>query len=125
MAEPVSAAAQADPDDETTQTLPKNAEDRKAAAALSSLNENEIASGGDAGHKPPSTADQEALGKAMSRLEIASGSGQKKGEEVKKAEGKEAEVKKRAVKVSSEDMTLLVSGDDVDDAWIVGFGGGG
>ncbi|PWY86050.1 hypothetical protein BO70DRAFT_360863 [Aspergillus heteromorphus CBS 117.55] len=54
---------------------PTNAEDRKAAAALSSLHTTQIAtdSRSDSTPKPPSAADQEALGKAMSRLEIAAG----------------------------------------------------
>jgi hypothetical protein len=89
--------------DAVEQHRPANAEDRKAAAALSSLNTNGI--GADSGAKPPSSADQEALGKAMSRLEIAAGQDTGK----KTAEGKQAEVvKKRAVKVASEDVTLLV-----------------
>ncbi|KAJ6161467.1 hypothetical protein N7470_004863 [Penicillium chermesinum] len=52
---------------------PVNAEDRKAAAALSSLNENEIADS--SSPKGTGAADQEALGKAMSRLEMTSGQG--------------------------------------------------
>ncbi|OGM43491.1 hypothetical protein ABOM_008065 [Aspergillus bombycis] len=86
------------------QHRPANAEDRKAAAALSSLNTTEI--GADSGAKPPVSADQEALGKAMSRLEIAAGQ-----DAGKKTAGpqKEAEVvRKKAVKVTSEDISLLV-----------------
>lgn len=116
MAEPVTAI---DPDDENTQSLPKNAEDRKAAAALSSLNENEISqASGEA--KPASQADQEALGKAMNRLEIASG--QKK--QVKKTEDatKEEVKKKPPVKVAADDVTLLVRCDDIlpsfDASWV-------
>lgn len=99
------------PDPETTnQRLPANAEDRKAAAALSSLNTNEIAAdaGSGTGAKPPSSADQEALGKAMSRLEMAAGkdaAGKKKPETAQK----EAEVvRKKAVKVTDADVGLLV-----------------
>ncbi|KAL9623059.1 MAG: hypothetical protein Q9160_002573 [Pyrenula sp. 1 TL-2023] len=111
--------------------LPTNAEDRKAAAALSSLNANEISA--DSSHeaaapKTMSAADQEALGKAMSRLEIASGAsatakkedaaageilaGKKKerGDARKKAE--EEKEKRRKVKVKAEDVAVLV--DELD-----------
>ena len=111
MAEPIpsaSTAAADAADDETSQNLPKNAEDRKAAAALNSLNANEMSTeNGETGPKQPSAADQEALGKAMSRLEIVSGVNKKK-EDTKKAETKkEVEVKKK-VKIAAEDVTLLV-----------------
>ncbi len=105
------ADAAADNEDDPSSRLPKNAEDRKAAAALNSLNDNEItqdeAGGGAA--KQPSKADQEALGKAMSRLEIASGAGAaKKKDDRKKAEEKtEVEVKKK-IKVAAEDVNFLV-----------------
>ncbi|PGH12473.1 hypothetical protein AJ79_04217 [Helicocarpus griseus UAMH5409] len=103
--------------------LPKNAEDRAAAAALSSLNTgNEISSaeaGGPSGAAPPSAADQEALGKAMSRLEMIAGAGKegvagkrdaKKGkvEGAEKAAAEEKAAKKPVVKVSAEDVGLLV-----------------
>lgn len=85
---------------------PANAEDRKAAAALSALNTSQIAA--DATPKAPSAADQEALGKAMSRLEIAAGHGSGK-KPVAEAQRKEVEVvKKKAVKVAAEDVNLLV-----------------
>ena len=116
MAEPLPSASNAaeGPDNEETARLPKNAEDRKAAAALNSLNANEISQDETAGtsSKQPSAADQEALGKAMSRLEIASGTGGRKDAE-KKSDKKaaEAEVKKK-VKIASEDVNLLVSAYD-------------
>lgn len=110
MAEPIPSASNAVDagDDETTQNLPANAEDRKAAAALNSLNANEMSQeNGETANKQPSAADQEALGKAMSRLEIASGVSKKK-EDPKKAEAKkEVEVKKK-IKVAAEDVTFLV-----------------
>jgi hypothetical protein len=111
MAEPIPSASNAAADggdDETSQDLPKNAEDRKAAAALNSLNANEMSTeNGETGTKQPSAADQEALGKAMSRLEIASGGGKK--EATAKAETrKEVEVKKK-IKIVSEDVNFLVS----------------
>jgi DNA uptake protein ComE-like DNA-binding protein len=98
-------SATADPD-AVDQRLPSNAEDRKAAAALNSLNTNGLASDG-AASKGPSSADQEALSKAMSRLEVAAGhdSGKQKATESRK---KEAEVKKKVVKINAADVTLLV-----------------
>lgn len=112
MAEPIpSASTAADAaDDETSQNLPNNAEDRKAAAALSSLNANEMSTeNGEAATRQPSAADQEALGKAMSRLEIASGINKKKDESAKTETKKEVEVKKK-VKIAAEDVTFLVCG---------------
>ncbi|KAL4885510.1 hypothetical protein BJY04DRAFT_214306 [Aspergillus karnatakaensis] len=108
--------------DPTPAPTSTSAEDRKAAAALSSLNTTEIASSdSSANTKQPSNADQEALGKAMSRLEIAAGKGGSgassgvgasgaKGKGNGDGSGKAAEgVKKVNVKVLSEDVTLLVS----------------
>ncbi|KIW30311.1 uncharacterized protein PV07_06061 [Cladophialophora immunda] len=111
MAEPIpsaSTAAADAADDETSQNLPNNAEDRKAAAALNSLNANEMSTeNGESGTRQPSAADQEALGKAMSRLEIASGVGKKKEDTTKTQAKKEVEVKKK-VKIAAEDVNLLV-----------------
>lgn len=97
-------SATADPDS-VHQPLPANAEDRKAAAALNSLNTEGLA-GDTAPSKGPSSAEQEALSKAMSRLEVAAGqdTGKKKTRESQK---KEAEVKK-VVKINAADVTLLV-----------------
>lgn len=112
MSDPIP-SAHPDPD-AVDQKLPANAEDRKAAAALSSLNTNEIAADSDASGKPSaSSAEQEALGKAMSRLEIAAGGtggGVKgaAGEEQKKGGAASEVVKKKAVKVAAEDVSLLV-----------------
>lgn len=85
--------------------LPANAEDRKAAAALSSLNTNEIAS--DSSSKLPASTDQEALGKAMSRLEIAAGQGASK-KQTPQTQKQAEVVKKKAIKISAEDVNLLV-----------------
>lgn len=104
MSDPIPSAT-ADPE-AVEQPLPANAEDRKAAAALNSLNTNELASDG-AAVKGPSSADQEALGKAMSRLEIATGQGPAKSSTAE-TQKKEAEVKKKAVKIAAADVTLLV-----------------
>ena len=104
MSDPIPSAT-ADPE-AVDKSLPANAEDRKAAAALSSLNTNEI--GAEAGPtRGQSSADQEALGKAMSRLEIATGQGTGKNQAVE-AQKKEAEVKKKAVKVAAADVTFVV-----------------
>ena len=116
MAEPVPSASTAadNADNEETARLPKNAEDRKAAAALNSLNANEISQDdreADAAKKP-STLDQAALGEAMNRLEIASGSGTKK--DPKKSDKKaELEVKKK-IKIATEDVNLLVCATMID-----------
>lgn len=111
MAEPVPDTAQ-NPDDTKSKsgaaddaapesTLPRNADDRAAAAALSSLDADATtdsaagAGGGDADPKGekggPSAADREALGKAMNRLEAMAGKkappqqqAAKKGEKEKK-----------------------------------------
>lgn len=112
MAEPIPSAstAAADAADDETQPLPDNAEDRKAAAALSSLNANEMSQDNAAAAKQPSQADQEALGKAMSRLEIAAGGAKKTSEEGKKKEEKQKEeVVRKKIKISGEDVTFLVS----------------
>lgn len=98
-------SATANPD-AVDQPLPANAEDRKAAAALNSLNSEGLA-GDAASSKGPSSADQEALSRAMSRLEVAAGhdTGKKKAAESQK---KEVEVKKKVVKINAADVTLLV-----------------
>jgi hypothetical protein len=110
MAEPIpSASGAADAaDDETSQNLPTNAEDRKAAAALNSLNANAMSQeNGDSAAKQPSAADQEALGKAMSRLERVSGQSKPEAGGKKAEPKKEAEVKKK-IKIASEDVNFLV-----------------
>lgn len=103
MSDPIPSAT-GDPD-QVDQPLPANAEDRKAATALSALHTNEVATDAVPAKGPPN-ADQEALGKAMSRLEIAAGQGAAKKETTESQ--KEAEVKKRAVKVAAADVTFLV-----------------
>ncbi len=85
--------------------VPANAEDRKAAAALSSLNTTELASSDANPAKGRSNAEQEALDKAMSRLEIAAGQG---GAPKKSSQPlKEREVKK-TVKIVAADVSFLV-----------------
>lgn len=93
----VEGATTGDVDDEIP-VAAKSAEDRKAAAALSSL---------DAPREDDSTAtkdvDQEAVRKAMDRL---AGSGSTNGTASRKDE--EKKVVKKAVKVDQADVTFLV-----------------
>lgn len=93
----VEGATTGDVDDEIP-VAAKSAEDRKAAAALSSLDaprEDESASTKD--------VDQEAVRKAMERLGGSSGTN---GTAAKK--GEEKKVVKKTVKVDPADVTLLV-----------------
>ncbi|KAJ5222404.1 uncharacterized protein N7469_008644 [Penicillium citrinum] len=101
-------SATADPE-ALDQSLPSNAEDRKAAAALSSLNTTELATDGEPA-PGRSNAEQEALGKAMSRLEIASGQGSvgKKSVEPFKKEDV-----RRNVRIVAADVTFLADQLDV------------
>lgn len=120
MAEPFPSQSQstAQPDADDLPPTATNAEDRKAAAALSSLRDdeydNEKAGGGKGANN---NIDQEALGRAISRLEISGGGGkgERKATEGKdggnksgKGKGKESEALKK-VKVDQNDVTLLVS----------------
>jgi hypothetical protein len=94
----VEGATTGDVEDEIPQAA-KSAEDRKAAAALSSLDarrEDDVAS--------TKNVDQEAVKKAMDRL---AGKGAAAGE-VKKREDEKKEVKK-VVKVDQADVALVVS----------------
>ncbi|CAG8038392.1 unnamed protein product [Penicillium salamii] len=101
MSDPIPSAT-ADPDSD--HAAHANAEDRKAAAALSSLNVNEITTDG---VSDGANTNQDALGKAMSRLEIVGGQGQNtKGTNVQKSDGEVA--KKKVVKVAAADVALLV-----------------
>ncbi len=102
MAEPQPSTVNEGMDNEDA-PLPTNPEDRKAAAAMSSLD----ARGDDEPASKITHIDQEALGKAISRLEVSSGKG-KAGDEGK-VKAKEVEEKKKAVKVDQADVMLLVS----------------
>ncbi|ODM23337.1 hypothetical protein SI65_00926 [Aspergillus cristatus] len=90
----------AEPADDQLQNLPANPEDRKAAVALSSLND-DLGSRG-------SSADQEALGKAMSRLEIAAGQGGNNNAGASVGQTKQKPEVKKVVKIKAEDVNLLV-----------------
>ena len=82
--------------EEETPNLPKSAEDRKAAAALSS-----VAARDDEASQPGKEVDQEALGKAIKNLDIGAS---KDG-----AEKKDSGEKKKVVKVDQADVALVVS----------------
>lgn len=73
---------------EESAPLPTSAEDRKAAAALSKLDENDDSSA------PAKEVDADALGKAMKNLNVKEGAG---------------EETKKKVKVDAVDIALLVS----------------
>jgi hypothetical protein len=98
--------ATATEDAEVPAPAPAGAEDRKAAAALSSLD----APADDAAAPAKSQADTKALGEAMSRLELldkAKGKGSGSASAKTEKEKKEEEVKK--VKVDAGDVAMLVS----------------
>ena len=112
MAEPQPSGVQEGMDPEGP-PAPANAEDRKAAAAMSSLEtrgeeEEEV--------KPNKQIDQEALGKAISRLELADKAGKvTTGENGNKGQKEKEEREKRAkVKVDQADVELLVGELDLN-----------
>ena len=118
MAEPQPSAVHEGMDrDEPPAPPPTSAEDRKAAAAMSSLETR----GGDeeaeaeAKQSTNKQIDQEALGKAISRLELADKAGKiaagEKGKEEKEQEEKE---KRAKVKVDQADVGLLVEELDLN-----------
>lgn len=127
MSEPLRSAAA---DAEDTPPLPSNAEDRRAAAALSSLDAHHDE---DDDGKPErganSNIDQEALVRAISRLELAkkggasggggsgggAGGGGEKGKGKDAKEGGKEEVGGRKVKVEAADVGLLVS--EISSVW--------
>jgi hypothetical protein len=112
----------ADPEDDAPVAL-KSAEDRKTAAALSSLDKRDD-DDTDGARGAKSQLDQEALGKAMSRLEVGgTKSGEKGAGKGKEAKEAEAEVgRRKAVKVEPADVALLVS---FFILWIMCAGGWG
>lgn len=89
----------ADPEDDNP-AVPASAEERKTAAALSSL---DARNDDEETPSQKTNVDQEALGKAMSQLGVNRG-------EKEKGKAKEAEVKKK-VKVEAADVALLVGGE--------------
>ena len=98
------------------QAPPTNAEDRKAAAALSSLDaqhqSDEDNENGSKHSKQAINIDQEALGRAISRLELSSKGKEPKAEGVGKGKAVEGDVEeeaKKKVKIDQGDVALLVS----------------
>lgn len=99
-----------------SQAPPINAEDRKAAAALSSLDAQHQSDEDDAhGSKPSKQAaniDQEALVRAISRLELSAKANERKDEGRGKGKAIDGDVEDEArkkVKVDPGDVMLLVS----------------
>ncbi len=104
MAEPQPSTVQEGMDTEGP-PAPASAEDRKTAAAMSSLETH----GGDEEVKPNKHIDQEALGKAISRLELADKAGRvAAGEKGKSEKDKEEREKRAKIKVDQADVGLLV-----------------
>jgi hypothetical protein len=111
MAEPqpstvVEGATTGDVEDEVPPTAAKSAEDRKAAAAMAKLDTHGDESSGSA-----QNVDQEAVNKAMQRLQGLTGGGAAGGSSASNkgaagTAGEKKEVKK--VKVDAADVTLLV-----------------
>ncbi|KZF26186.1 hypothetical protein L228DRAFT_7186 [Xylona heveae TC161] len=90
-------------ENEATSNIPKSAEDRATAAAMSSLDtrgaeEESVA--------PSKQLDSEALGKAMKNLNVSGGAAPAKATGGAAATAPPAE-KKKAVKVDQADVTLL------------------
>lgn len=107
MAEPIQSASAGDQDEE--KKLPDNAEDRKAAAALDALNANAMSQeNGESTSKQPSAADQDALGKAISRLGNASGTADKGASTDEKAQVKRDAEARKKIKLAAEDVNFLV-----------------
>ena len=105
MAEP-RATAVLDTEEPSPAVPSANADDRKAAAALASLDAVH-----DEDESKQNRQDQEALGRAISRLEIESGEKSGKGQEIGKGErGKEGaeERERKKIKVDQADVALLV-----------------
>lgn len=106
MAEPQPSGVHEGMDREDPTPLPTSAEDRKAAAAMSSL-ERRGGDDEDAAAKPNKEIDQEALGKAISRLELADKASTVAAVERKTKEKEEVE-KRAKIKVDQTDVALLV-----------------
>ena len=110
MAEPQPAAVHEGMDPEGPPP-PASGEDRKTAAAMSSLE----GRGGDEDVKPNKQIDQEALEKAISRLELADKVGKVAAGDKAKGEKEKEEREKRAkVKVDQADVGLLVQELDLN-----------
>lgn len=82
------------------ENVPANAEDRKAADALSKLDAK-----GDENGAPQKEVDVKALGEAMKNLELAQGVS---GTQKTAASSKKEEAPKKLVKVDAADVNLMV-----------------
>ncbi|KAL2040215.1 hypothetical protein N7G274_007118 [Stereocaulon virgatum] len=108
MAEPQPSSVQEGMDPEGP-LPPASAEDRKAAAAMSSLETRGGDEEAEAKKSNNKQIDQEALGKAISRLEQTDKAGKvAPGDTTKKEKEKEEREKRAKVKVDQADVSLLV-----------------
>lgn len=114
MAEPQPSTVQEGMDPEGP-PAPASAEDRKAAAAMSSLETRGGDEEAEAKRFGNKQIDQEALGKAISRLELADKAGKvAAGEKGKGQKEKEEREKRAKVKVDQADVALLVQELDLN-----------
>lgn len=99
--------------DTTTSVPASNSEDRKAAAAMDSLDDREMTAAADTSAKKE--VDQKALGDAMKRLDVGGGASKgvvsetKKKADAKRAEEERIAEERRKVKVDAQDVALVVS----------------
>lgn len=89
------------------QSVPASADDKKAAAALSSLDQPSMSTGNAA---PKKDIDSKAIGDAMQRLTVSEGKG---GKEAAKAEKKEEQGPAKKVKIEAADVNLVVEQCDL------------
>ncbi len=108
MAEPQSSRSTPRPDADEAPAA-TNAEDRKTAAALSSLDARGDEDDGNSDGKGANNIDQEALGRAISRLEISVGGAKRSDDqEGDKGKGKAKGEAEKKVKIDQKDVGLLV-----------------
>lgn len=89
---------------------PASAEDRKTAAAMSSLETRGNDEEAELKQKQSKQIDQDALGKAISRLELADKAGKVAAGDKGKQKEQEEKEKRAKVKVDQADVGLLVCG---------------
>ncbi|PNS16243.1 Ribosome assembly protein 1 [Sphaceloma murrayae] len=93
---------------DTTQSVPAGGDDKKAAAALSSLDQPSVSDDG----ASKKDVDTKALGDAMQRLEVASGKADQT-QDAGKTEKKEEEPAKK-IKIEAADVTAVVEHCDMN-----------
>ncbi|PSK34081.1 hypothetical protein B9Z65_8407 [Elsinoe australis] len=107
MAEPQPPAVQ---EGDTTRSVPASADDKTAAAALSSLDQPSMSTDNAA---PKKDIDSKAIGDAMQRLTVSEGQGGGAGKEAAKAEKKEEQEPAKKVKIEAADVNLVVDQCDL------------